>query len=195
MTQQVNSSEALRQSSASLEAASSRFNQYRTLSHAATLFTKSASIKSDHLSIDSLSHLLRKILLLSLQNGLTRHYAQNKLDFLIRSTSKSRGIPQVGITSVDQWQMRANTSTTVTSYVFVDRLKAMAKKNNVISVISECLRGTALMWYSTELTDLERDLLEESSLNQWYSALIGQAGTPDQRTQLVLRVMPCEAVR
>ena len=48
--------------------------------------------------------------------------------------------------------------------------------------------------YSTELTDLERDLLEESSLNQWYSAFIGQAGTPDQRFQLVLRVMPYEAV-
>ena len=50
-------------------------------------------------------------------------------------------------------------------YVFVDRLKAMAKKNNVKSVISEYIRGIALMWYSTELTDLERDLLEESSLN------------------------------
>ena len=57
-------------------------------------------------------------------------------------------------------------------YVFVDRLKAMAKKNDVKPVISECLRGTALMWYSTELTDLERDLLEDSSLDQWYSALI-----------------------
>ena len=30
-------------------------------------------------------------------------------------------------------------------FVFVDRLKALAKKNNVKSVISECLRGTALM--------------------------------------------------
>ena len=70
----------------------------------------------------------------------------------------------------------------------------MAKKNNVKSVISEYLRGIALMWYSTKLTDLERDLLEESSLNQRYSALIGQADTPDQRIQLVLRVMPHEVV-
>ena len=30
-------------------------------------------------------------------------------------------------------------------YVFVNRLKAMAKKNNVKPVISECLRGTALI--------------------------------------------------
>ena len=50
-------------------------------------------------------------------------------------------------------------------YVFVNRLKVMIKKNNVKSVISECLRGTALMWYSTKLTDLKRDLLEDSSLN------------------------------
>ena len=50
-------------------------------------------------------------------------------------------------------------------YIFIDRLKVIVKKNDVKSIISEYLRGIALMWYSTELTDLKRDLLEDLSLD------------------------------
>ena len=63
--------------------------------------SKFRSPKSKH-------HLLHTILLTPLQKSLARHYAQKMLDFLIRSTSKSRGM-------VDRWPMRANTSTNVTS--------------------------------------------------------------------------------
>lgn len=30
------------------------------------------------------------------------------------------------------------------------------------------------MWYSTELTDLERDLLRDSDLDRWYTTLINR---------------------
>ena len=54
-------------------------------------------------------------------------------------------------------------------YVFVDRLKDLARQHNDVkirNVITECLRGSTLMWYSTKLTELERDLLRDSDLNR-----------------------------
>lgn len=59
-------------------------------------------------------------------------------------------------------------------FIFVDRLKDLASQpqNNVKHVISSCFRGTALMWYSMELTELERDLLRDAELDRWYTTLI-----------------------
>ena len=54
-------------------------------------------------------------------------------------------------------------------YMFVDRLKDVARQHDgvrVRNVVTECLRGSALMWYSIELTELERDLLRDSDLDR-----------------------------
>ena len=54
-------------------------------------------------------------------------------------------------------------------YVFIDHLKDLAKQHDGVkirNVITECLRGSALMWYSIELTELERDLLRDSDLDR-----------------------------
>ena len=70
-------------------------------------------------------------------------------------------------------------------YVFVDRLKDLAntKPHTYLSVkntISSCLRGSALMWYTNELTDLEKTLLRSTDLDKWYTTLIDRfkAKTP-----------------
>ena len=64
-------------------------------------------------------------------------------------------------------------------YVFVDRLKDVAdiKPNTYAALknlIPACLRGSALIWYSVELTELEKKLLRNtaSDLQQWYTTLI-----------------------
>lgn len=57
-------------------------------------------------------------------------------------------------------------------FIFVDRLKDLAARQDVKHVISSCFRGTALMWYSMELTELERDLLRDAELDRWYTTLI-----------------------
>ena len=53
-------------------------------------------------------------------------------------------------------------------YIFVDRLKDLAatRPTNVKRVITACLRGLALMWYSAELTKLERDLMRDTNLDR-----------------------------
>ena len=59
-------------------------------------------------------------------------------------------------------------------YIFVDRLKDLASQHDVKQLLSACLRGTALMWYSMELTELERDLLRDADLDRWYTTLINR---------------------
>ena len=64
-------------------------------------------------------------------------------------------------------------------YIFVDRLKDLAatRPNDVKRVITACFRGSVLMWYSAELTELERDLLRDSDLDRWYITLINRFKT------------------
>ena len=62
-------------------------------------------------------------------------------------------------------------------YIFVDRLKDLAVSHDVKRVITACLRGLALMWYSAELTNLERDLLRDLDLDRWYTTLINRFKT------------------
>lgn len=61
-------------------------------------------------------------------------------------------------------------------YTFVNRLKDLAyahgDTNTVTAVIPECFRGGALMWYTAELSDLEKSGLRASDLGVWYSTLI-----------------------
>ena len=72
-------------------------------------------------------------------------------------------------------------------FVFVDRLKELARKHGptkVIDLIPSCLRGTALIWWTVEVDDLAKELLEGSKkLEQWTGILIRQ-----------FRTMPTEAL-
>ena len=71
-------------------------------------------------------------------------------------------------------------------YAFVDRLKNMTvhrKSNKIRNVIPQCLRNFALIWHSSELSDLKKDMLKETSLTMWYNVLIKRF---KQRTSTVL---------
>jgi len=60
-------------------------------------------------------------------------------------------------------------------YTFTDRLHILApiKGPEALRVaIPACLRGTALLWHTVELTDMEQDLLGNAGLEQWYTILI-----------------------
>ena len=77
-------------------------------------------------------------------------------------------------------------------YFFTNRLKDLAVQRgeaDTRAVVSSCLRGTALMWYSMELTDLERDLLRDNttSLDRWCTTLIKRfkTRTAEALSQLV----------
>lgn len=59
-------------------------------------------------------------------------------------------------------------------YCFIDRLKDMTGHrgpDKLRNVIPQCLRGSALIWHSTELSDLEKEMLREASLTMWCNAL------------------------
>ena len=53
-------------------------------------------------------------------------------------------------------------------YIFVVSLKDLAatRLKDVKRVNTTCLRGSALMWYSAELTGTERNLLRDSDLDR-----------------------------
>lgn len=60
-------------------------------------------------------------------------------------------------------------------YAFVDRLKdvALLKGDDKLrNILPQCLRGTALIWHSTELSDMEKNMLREASMKFWHDALI-----------------------
>ena len=66
-------------------------------------------------------------------------------------------------------------------FVFVDRLKELARKHGaatVINLIPSCLRGSALIWWTVEVDDMAKELLEGSKkLEQWTTILIKQFRT------------------
>ena len=60
-------------------------------------------------------------------------------------------------------------------YVFANRLKNVASlrdENTFKSIISQCLRDTTLIWHSTELSNVEKDIYREMSFDNWYTVLI-----------------------
>ncbi|KAM0805252.1 hypothetical protein BDR22DRAFT_884789 [Usnea florida] len=60
-------------------------------------------------------------------------------------------------------------------YIFTNPLKDLAVQRgeaDIKAVIASCLRASALMWYSMELTELERDELRDTNLDHWYTTLI-----------------------
>ena len=59
-------------------------------------------------------------------------------------------------------------------YTFVDRLKNMTiskESDKLRNIISQCFKEFALIWHSTKLFDLKKDMLREASLNMWYNVL------------------------
>ena len=77
-------------------------------------------------------------------------------------------------------------------YTFVDRLRDMAKlrgPDKVRTVLPECLRGTALVWHSAELSEMEKDLLRDASLDNWFGAMIRRF---KERTPLALQHLQTE---
>lgn len=62
-------------------------------------------------------------------------------------------------------------------YTFVGRLQDLASvrgEEKLRTVIPQCLRGSALIWHSAELSDLEKNLLRTATVRQWYDALISR---------------------
>ena len=71
-------------------------------------------------------------------------------------------------------------------YAFVDRLKDMAPlrgDDKLRTVIPQCLRGTALIWHSTELSENEKEMSRYTNLQGWYVMLIARF---KERTPLAL---------
>ena len=65
-------------------------------------------------------------------------------------------------------------------YVFVERLQDMAKQydeKTIENLVSECLRGDALEWYTIEIDDNFRDLLRDAKLDKWSRTLISRFKT------------------
>ena len=62
-------------------------------------------------------------------------------------------------------------------FVFVDRLNELNRKHGpdrIKDVIPSCLRGSALTWWTTEVDDPTKTILEASGLDQWLNTLIRQ---------------------
>jgi hypothetical protein len=78
-------------------------------------------------------------------------------------------------------------------YVFVDRLKDLARgsvgEQRIRELVPGCLRGGSLIWYSTELTDIEKDLYRDASLYTWCRALIQRF---KERGPVALQAMQAE---
>ena len=60
-------------------------------------------------------------------------------------------------------------------YSYVDRLKDLVKQrspNKLRTILPECFRGNAQIWYSVELGEMEKDLLRSVLIEKWYNVLI-----------------------
>ena len=60
-------------------------------------------------------------------------------------------------------------------YVFIDRCKDMAPlrgEDKLRTVLPQCFRGAALIWHSTELSEMEKILLRGTNLGGWYEAMV-----------------------
>lgn len=72
-------------------------------------------------------------------------------------------------------------------YAFVDRLKDMEQikgEKKLQSVVPQCLRGSAPIWHSTELSEMEKSLLRQADLDAWYET---QITCFKQRTPLAVK--------
>jgi hypothetical protein len=42
------------------------------------------------------------------------------------------------------------------------------------TILSQCFRGASLIWHSTELSDMKKNLLRQTNLASWYQVLINR---------------------
>ena len=71
-------------------------------------------------------------------------------------------------------------------YAFVDRLKDVAllrSMEKTQAILPQLLRGRALIWYSTELSVSEKDMLKMFTLDYWYMRLIARFKHSQPTTQ------------
>ena len=77
-------------------------------------------------------------------------------------------------------------------YAFQDRLKDLVHskgEDKVKEVLPTCLRGSALIWHSTELTELEKRGLRNASVDEWCETLVEKF---KEKTSVALRNMQAE---
>ena len=66
-------------------------------------------------------------------------------------------------------------------FMFTNRLKDLAVQKGEAdpkAVITSCFRGAALVWYSMESTELERDLLRDADMNHFIAVRDNMVATP-----------------
>ena len=77
-------------------------------------------------------------------------------------------------------------------YAFVDRLKDLVHlkgEDKVREVLPTCFRGSALIWHSTELTELEKRGLRNASVEEWSETLTEKF---KERTSVALQHLQSE---
>jgi hypothetical protein len=77
-------------------------------------------------------------------------------------------------------------------YIFVDRLEDLVSFKGEAAVrelVPSCLRGSALIWYTTELTDLEKRGLRNATVKDWGETLIA---TFKEQTSIALQNLQSE---
>ena len=76
-------------------------------------------------------------------------------------------------------------------YVFVNKLKNLAKdftsESKIKKFVLDCLRESSLIWYSIELTKLEKNLLRNANLDMWSFALIRRFKERDAAALIALQ--------
>ena len=59
-------------------------------------------------------------------------------------------------------------------FVWIDHLKDLVKNHSeeeLRPMVTQAFRGGVLVWYLTELSELEKDLLREATMERWYQAI------------------------
>ena len=59
-------------------------------------------------------------------------------------------------------------------FTWIDHLKDLVKDHDEVTLrpmVTQALRGGALIWYSTELSELEKDLLRDATMDRWYKTI------------------------
>ena len=74
-------------------------------------------------------------------------------------------------------------------FVWIDHFKDLVKNHSeeeLRSIITQIFRDSALIWYFTELSELEKDLLRKTFIDRWYQALTRRFKQKRSKIQKVL---------
>ena len=78
-------------------------------------------------------------------------------------------------------------------YTFTDHLRSLEKTasgDRVRDLISTCLKGEALRWFETELTEIEKDYFREATVEKWCTNLVKRF---KERTPTALKKLQTES--